>query len=461
MRGRTTAAAMLVTALALVGVAIVIVGELRKSLVDEVDRSLNARIAFIDAQLDERKGRGVIVGSVRQRDFGLDTLELILNRRGRVLIGSDNTGDGNQILDQIPGENLPFDADASSFERTEGNDNMRLLSIFDEPDFPGFGRIVVGTSLDGVDATVDDVRRVLLIAGPALVLGVGLLVWLLVGRALKPVGVAQREADLISGSRIDRRLPDPGTRDEIAALTATINSMLDRIDQAQQEQRRFIADASHELRTPLAAIATQLEVSLLHPESSDWREVATGLKQGTDRLQGLVDDMLLNARWEEDGGASGTRSELVDLGDIVLEEAHALGAGRPGTVDTSSVSGGVVRGDPDELRRLARNLIGNGLRHAASSLVISLVEDERKVTLRVDDDGPGIAETDRERVFERFARLDDARDRDSGGSGLGLAICREIAHRHRGSIAASESPGGGARFEVVLPTGEGGPAALI
>jgi signal transduction histidine kinase len=454
MRARTTIIAALATAAAFAGISVALVSVLRASLIDEVDRSLQARATFIAAQVGDPRVGNKVITSARRRDAGTDTLELLLGPKGQLAVASDKTGDGAQILDRLPDEQVPFTADLSSFEETEGSDNMRVLAIVDEPDIPQLGWIVTATSLNDVDETIASVKRVVLIAGPALVILVAALVWLLVGRALKPVGAIQREADEISGSDPSRRLSLPKTRDEITELTATINSMLERLDQGQREQQRFVADASHELRTPLAGINAQLDVSLLHPEQTEWQPVARNLREQTDRLQRLIDDLLLMTRWDERGDGAPRRVELVDLDDLVLEEVTARGAARAGVIDARGVSSGVVEGDRDELRRLVANLLSNALRHAERRVELSLREDGGEVGLIVDDDGPGIARKDRNRVFERYARIDEGRSTREGGSGLGLAICREIANRHGGSIAIEDAEIGGARFIVTLPAAE-------
>jgi signal transduction histidine kinase len=224
-------------------------------------------------------------------------------------------------------------------------------------------------------------------------------------------------------------VPDPPGDDEIARLAATMNRMLSRLQDAQARQRRFVSDASHELRSPVAAIRQHAEVALVHPEGTEMRELAGVV------LEGTVD----------------VAEEPVDVDDILLEEAARLRASTDLEVETAGVSAGRVLGDRGKLGRLVRNISENGARHARARVSLSLGERDGWVVLAVEDDGAGIAPEDRERIFDRFVRLDDARDRDSGGSGLGLSIVREIATLHRGTVVVTDARLGGARLEVRLP----------
>lgn len=299
--------------------------------------------------------------------------------------------------------------------------------------------------------------RVLLVGLPLLLLVVGLTTWRIVGRALAPVDAIRREVDEIGGRRLDRRVPEPARRDEISRLASTMNRMLGRLEESQARQQRFVSDASHELRSPVASIRQHSEVALAHPDRTTVPDLAATVLVEDLRVQRLVDDLLLLARADERERA-GDASD-VDLDDLVFEEAARLrspavdGESSALEIDTTGVSAGRVRGAPDELRRMVRNLGDNAVRHARSRVAFSLHEqpDAGDVVLRVDDDGSGIPAAQRERVFERFVRLDDARARDDGGSGLGLSIVEAVARKHKGSAAVSDSPGGGARVEIRLP----------
>jgi signal transduction histidine kinase len=244
-------------------------------------------------------------------------------------------------------------------------------------------------------------------------------------------------------------VPAPPGDDEIARLAATMNRMLGRLEDAQARQRRFVSDASHELRSPIASIRQHAELARAGSADADPLELADVVLEEDLRLQRIVEDLLLLARIDE--GTAKLRADPVDLDDVVLEEAARLRASTGLAVDAAGVSGGRVRGDRDRLGRLVRNLTENAARAARTAVVLSLREEDAAVVLAVEDDGPGIAPADRERVFDRFVRLDEARDRDAGGSGLGLAIVREVAGLHGGTVAALDGALGGARLEVRLP----------
>jgi signal transduction histidine kinase len=289
------------------------------------------------------------------------------------------------------------------------------------------------------------------VAVPALVLVVGLLVRRVSASALRPVEQLRLGAAAVgppagdAGAR--RPLPVPPSGDEVARLASTLNDMLARLDDASIRERVFVADAAHELRSPIASLRTQLEVALAHPDRQDWtRVVADGLVD-VRRLGVLVDDLLLLARLGSAGEVPAS-ARAVDLEDLV--RARAAAARRVPTVleplATEDRGRCRVRGSERSFERLVDNLLDNAARHAASSVAVRLRRqpDPPTVLLEVVDDGPGIAEEDRERVFERFARLDAARDRDAGGAGLGLAIVRAVAEAAGGSVRATGAAAGSA-----------------
>jgi signal transduction histidine kinase len=204
----------------------------------------------------------------------------------------------------------------------------------------------------------------------------------------------------------------------------------------------------------VATIREHAEIAIAHPDRIGLEELAEVVLEEDLRLQRLVEDLLLLTRADE--GTLDSRTEPVDLDDLVLSEASRLnGSTSDLHVDPSNVSAGRVQGDRAQLERLVRNLFENAGRHARAVVALSLRQADGEVVLTVDDDGTGVAPAERERIFERFVRLDEARDRDSGGSGLGLAIVREIALAHGATVEVSESPLGGARFQVRFPAHRG------
>ncbi len=271
--------------------------------------------------------------------------------------------------------------------------------------------------------------------------------WFALRRALRSVEAIRQELSEVSGSRLDRRVPVPPSRDEISRLARTTNETLDRLQRSYEQQERLVGDASHELRSPLASLRTGLEVALVHPGRADWPAVAERSLQDVDRLQRITTDLLHLA--VQDRPLS---TEVIDLAELAIEQVeeenmlglrhvHAVLDGLPA----------LVRGDRLQLERLLRNLIENAMRHCVRHVRVTVrAGKDRPVVVEVLDDGPGIPVADRERVFERFVRLDDARARDAGGSGLGLTLARDIAVRHGGTLTVEDS-GAGARFVLRLP----------
>lgn len=328
-----------------------------------------------------------------------------------------------------------------------GDDDVIVVAAAaDTPSGPA--TVLVGREINKVTESTRVLIGMLLTGIPALLLVVGLTTWRVVGRALGPVDDIRREVDEISSSALDRRVTEPTGGDEIARLAATMNRMLDRLEAAQHRQQRFASDASHELRSPVASIRQHVEVAMAHPDSTTLGALAETVLAEDLRVQGLVEDLLLLARADE--GVE-PPTQPVDIDDIVFDAADRLRGAASLEVDTSAVSGGRVRGTPAQLRQLVGNLADNAARHARSRVAFSLAEQHGTVVLRVDDDGPGIPAGERQRVFERFVRLDEARGRHDGGSGLGLAIVAQVAATHQGTVTAAESPDGGARLELRLP----------
>ncbi|GAB3937941.1 hypothetical protein GCM10029976_051710 [Kribbella albertanoniae] len=294
---------------------------------------------------------------------------------------------------------------------------------------------------------VADVDRVLKPALPLAVLLIMVGAYVATRMALRPVERMRAQAAAISQRNLHERVPVPRTGDVVARLATTLNETLARLQLAAAQQRGFVADAAHELRSPIASLRAILEVANEHPDRADWPRVSGHAIEEIRRLQQLADDLLLVARLDAEPS---TVHQPVDLAELVRRQlARRVDEGPELTFDAPESV--VVAGDAAQLDRLVRNLVDNAIRHTRTTVAVGIEQDGGDVVLRIDDDGAGIPEPERERVFERFARLDEARSRDAGGAGLGLAIAREIALRHDGRLTVAGSPSGGARLILVLP----------
>ena len=307
--------------------------------------------------------------------------------------------------------------------------------------------VLVGGNREPVETVVATVAVMLAISGPLVVALVAWATHLLVGRALDPVERIRARVDAISTEQLDERVPVPPSGDEIAHLAQTMNRMLTRLQAGHAAQRRFISDASHELRSPLSAISTGLELAHNRPEMLDTELLDESLIPETRRMRDLVDDLLLLARADEQ--QLRMRAEAVDLDDLLHAETARLHTD-PRVSVRARISAARVTGDRGQLTRMVRNLVDNAARHARSTVELDCHRSGEDAVIHVADDGPGIPADQRERVFERFVRLDAARTRDAGGSGLGLAIVAEIVAAHHGTVAIGDRDGGGCCLTVTL-----------
>lgn len=443
MRARTTAAASLLVALFLALAAWLLLVTLEQGLEQAQDDATRGRLRGLVALAES--GRL----PARLGPFAEDTFGQVVAADGTVLASSPRFAGRPVAVRFDPGSGQTRVRDIAVREGDEIEDYRVWAVRADSPD--GWVVAYVGSSRERVTEAVSTLTGLLLLGVPVLASVLAGLTWVLLGRALHPVEAIRSEVADISSSGLDRRVPVPPGDDEIARLARTMNEMLERLEQATRRLTAFTSDASHELLSPLAAFRTELEVALTHPEHADWPEVAEELLEQCHEMEGLVRDLLFLAQQDERRPLP-PPDALVDLDDVVLEEAARLRAIGSAVVDTTAVSAAPVRGDRRQLRRLVRNLLDNAARHAAARVEVRLglggVDDI--VELVVLDDGPGVPAADRARIFERFVRLDDARSRDSGGAGLGLAIVATVAAHHGGRAEVRDTTEGAA-FVVHLP----------
>jgi signal transduction histidine kinase len=442
IRARTTAAACVVVAGALVVGMLVLLEVLNRALLDNVDDA--ARVRAQDVAALAQAGRLPAELAVHGDE---DAFVQVVDADRAVVAASSNLEGIGPLAAFQPDGNRPVIRTTPIPVPDEGDDDFRVVAT---PAQSADGPVVVyvAAHLDRTKETVATVRRILLIGLPVLLAIVGVTAWLVVGRALRPVEAMRREVAEIGEGDLARRVPEPPVDDEIGRLARTMNQMLDRLEVSVERQQRFVADASHELQSPLAASRAELEIALSNPEATSWTETATNLVADNQRMTRLVQDLLFFAR--RDGARSPTPATLIDLDDVVRGELARQPVPQGITLDASGVAAAEVRGDADQLARVLRNLLDNAMRHARSLVRVELSSDTRGVTLAVADDGPGVPAEARERIFERFGRLDDSRSRFTGGTGLGLAIAREVVDAHQGTITL-DADAAGARFVVRLP----------
>lgn len=430
---RITAIAALVSFVVATGAAVATIDLVERELVEATDRNLTETARF----LERARGSSLLDPEAAPSDLFVQ----VVAPDGRVVGGTPQATE----LGPLAGEAL---VDTGRVELTTASvDDVGTVRVLVAPIPDSDTTLMLGRPIGQVEATRSLLVNIALVGIPLLVAGMAALVWIVVGRALRPVEAVRLAVRDVTEQDLSRRLPVPDTGDELSRLVETLNGMLDRLEGAVDRERTLVADASHELQSPLAGARALLETEPADPSArlASRAEALAAL----DRLQVLVEDLLVLARSDHEPLPSNDRP--VDLDDLVLQHAADLRASTALAVDVTGVSGGQVLGDEADLVRVVANLSSNGLRHAATTLRFEVVQEGDVVHLVVEDDGPGVPAADRERIFERFTRLDAARQRGDGGAGLGLAIVSSLVEAHGGTVVVEDARGGGARFVVTLP----------
>lgn len=444
LRARLTMLASLVVAAGLAAGSLLLLASLQRSLLDSLDTTARQRAQDVAALADSDR----LPDPIPVAGAGT-VLVQVVDSRSRVLAASVGSDRAVPLLG--PAElNAARDRRPRLLDggRVGERDPLRVVAwpagTVAEP-----LTVIAAVSVASVAGSLRIVEVGLALGGPLLLALFAGIAWVAVGRALRPVATLRLGAEEITGTGQSRRLPLPAAHDEIHRLGVTLNSMLDRLEEAGRRQRGFVADAAHELRSPLASMRAQLEVASRHPERAGWQRLTAGALADTLRLGRMVEDLLALARLDERPGALQARERELELGEVAREVADRLP--EAGADVRLELDGGArVRGDRQALGRVVQNLLDNAVRHASSRVEVSVGCEGGLAVLAVADDGPGIPAADRERVFERFTRLDDARGREHGGAGLGLAIAREIVRAHGGELTAEDGDPG-ARLVMRLP----------
>lgn len=444
LRLRVAAVSALTVGIALAIAALLLVGLLR----DRLDAA-----ATTAATLRARDVAALAEAGALPRTLALPGEESafvqVVDQTGTVIASTENIEGEQPISTARPTATAPLQLTVV-IEPLDEADAMRVIALNADM---GTETVTVyaGESLEAAGDTTAAIIGVLTIGLPLLVVLVAAVTWWGVGRTLRPVRSITRTMADITASDLHRRVDVPAAHDEIGQLALTVNDTLGRLDTSVEQQRRFVADASHELRGPLAALRADLEISVTHPDRTDWLTVARDTLTDVERLQRLTEDLLALARLD----ASTPRPHrAVDLAAIIRDSISDVRR-----TDVEVATHGIddtvaMHGDEAQLRRLLRNLVHNAEQHASTSLLIELTAHAPSITLKVSDDGPGIAPADRQRVFERFVRLDDARTRDNGGTGLGLAIVHDIVARHHGHVRIDGVEPHGTTIVVEFPASD-------
>jgi len=442
IRFRLTALAVALVLGSLLVTSAALVANQRSRLTDTIDDALQVRGDALEAVLDA-DALPVIISNRGDADAIVQVVDV----DGTVIAATDNiAGEPALAEPTFIGDRFVTVADAPIDEAT-----FRVL-IRPITTNQGPVALLVAARFDTVSDSIRSLSAALAIAVPALALVVAGISWLLVGRALRPVDKIRAEVDTIAAADLHLRVSTGASNDELGRLASTMNLMLERIEHGHQRQQQFVADASHELRSPLTRMRGHLEVDLRsQADREQLRATHERVLHDIDHLQHLVADLLELARHDEHRLPA--RQEPVDLDDLVLDQTRHLRDHERITVDLSGVSPVQVTGDPRQLTRALRNLIDNAERHANHTISIDVHETDGRAQIRLTDDGPGIPPSDRDHIFERFVRADEARTSDgtSASTGLGLAITKAIIERHHGTIELDTDYTGGAQFVITVP----------
>ena len=416
---------------------VLLVSTLEHRLTDASDEVSRSRVTDL---LDLARS-GDLPPSIRVGDNGIAQ---VVDVHGNVLAASANI-DGRPAIADLAASTSP---QTRTFRAPDDQETETYRFWYAEGPSPdGTVTVYVGDSLESVSEASAALRRSLRVGVPLVVLVLGLVIWLLLGRTLGRLDRIRAEVDAISETNLDARVAGDGVEDEVGRLAATMNAMLARVENAVQRQRDLVADVSHDLQSPLAAQRLALELALTHPRAVDGERLRAEVLGATADMERLVRDLLVLASLD-----AGTTTEpvLLDLDALVLEEATRSRVGTTAEIDTSQVSAAPAYADPADVRRIVRNLLDNATAHATSVVRLAVGVDADQARLDVVDDGPGVPPEHRDLVFERFHRADSARTH-GGGSGLGLAIARGLAERAGGSLDLVDSDGG-AHLRLLLPS---------
>jgi heavy metal sensor kinase len=470
IRARLALVSGLLVAILLAGMAAFLYLRLRDDLFEAVDRRISTRLSSVVESWDGERLRdptpvqiseageafvqvvsaegrvirseGFLCWVVKGRCASTESLvipaELAKSRRLRSFVSNNGAQLSYRTVD---GETVDQEGDRVPVRVT-------VTSVADDR------FLLVGESTDDQHEVLDTLMLLLVLGAPVAAILAGGIGWVIAGAALRPVERMRVEAAAISASEPGRRLPVPGTRDELARLGETLNRMLERLEQALERERRFVDEASHELRTPLANLRAELELALRRARTPD--ELLTALRSAAEesqRLTRLAEDLLILAR--ADGGKLQVRREDLDVAELIGETVGSFSsrATERGISLERRVEPAHANVDATRMRQAIGNLIDNALLHTPSGgrVSVELDRSDDAISIKVSDTGEGFPPSFLPRAFEAFSRADAARARSDGGTGLGLAIVKAVIEAHGGSVNAANTPTGGAVVTLRFP----------
>lgn len=438
LRTRATLLGTILLSVVLVLGSVLLVSTLEGRLTASSDELSRARLADL---LDLAQA-GDLPRSVRA--VGDNGMAQVVDASGAVLAASPNLDGAGPVAHEHSDESPTV----ATFDAPDDSETETYRVWFASRTTPkGTVTAYVGSSLETVAEASRALRRALWIGVPLVGAALGLLIWLLLGRALGRLDRIRAEVDRISAENLHTRVAGGGTDDEVGRLAATMNAMLARLEAAAQQQRDFVADVSHDLQSPLASLRVALELALSAPEAIDPDRLREDVLGPTAEIERLVRDLLVLASLD---AHSVGRPTLIDVDELVLEEATRARAASGVRIRTENVSAAPAFADRNDVIRILRNLIENAIAHAETAVDLLVTIDGDQARIDVTDDGPGIPEQLCDKVFERFQRGESSRPRGSG-SGLGLPIARGLAERNSGRVDVVDSSRG-ARLRLLLPT---------
>ena len=437
LRARATLVGTLLFGVVLVIGSTLLLSTLENRLTDSSDQLSRARVADL---LDQARS-GDLPTVLRNVDD--NGMAQVVGPSGEVIAATPNLAGQGQVADLAAGSTPRVSTfDAPDDQETETYRTWYAAGASPDGEVTAY----VGSSLESVAEASAALRRALWVGVPVVTLALGLVIWLLLGRALGRLDRIRAEVDRISAENLDSRVAGDGVDDEVGRLAATMNQMLGRLDTAAQQQRDFVADVSHDLQSPLAAQRIALELALARPDDIDTARLRADVLGPTSDMERLVRDLLVLAALDAD---TAPRPVPLDLDALVLEEATRARVSSEIRIYTDQVSAAPAFADPDDVRRTVRNVLENAVSHAATRVDMAVEVDGVHARLDVSDDGPGISADQRDRVFDRFHRSEAARPHGVG-SGLGLPIARGLAERNGGHLDLLVGPSG-AHFRLLLP----------